>query len=110
MIAKFAAPVFVFKRLRFGFSPFYPHCNFGVSYCFVISLLMSIYKPHYVINDNQSLHKKFLEKLSALPFPAASFSFLFFSIFSTAKHSSEDDNSEDVRLDLFLLEEKGCWW
>ena len=30
MIAKFLLPVFVFKRLRFGFSPFYP-CN---SLCF----------------------------------------------------------------------------
>ena len=70
---------------------------------------MSIYKPQSITNDNLSLHNKFLEKLSALLFPAASFSFLFFSIFSAAKHSSEDDNSEDVRLDLFLLEEEGCW-
>ena len=64
-----------------------------------------MYKPQSVTNDNQSLHNKFWEKLSALLFPAASISFLFFSIFSTAKHSSEDDNSEDVRLDLFLFEE-----
>ena len=98
----------MFKRPRFGFSPFYPHCNFVVSYCFIISLFLSIYKPQSVTNDNQSLHNKFLEKLSALPFPAASFSFLLFSIFSAAKHSSEDDNLEDVRLDLFLLEEEGC--
>ena len=40
---------------------------------------------------------------------SASLSFLFFSIFSAAKHSSQDDNSEDVRLDLFLLEEEGYW-
>ena len=71
---------------------------------------MSIYKPRSVTNDTQSLHNKFLEKLLALPFTAASFSFLFFSIFSAAKHSSEEDNSEDGRLDLFLLEEEGCWW
>ena len=58
---------------------------------------------------HQSLHNKLLEKLSALPFPAASFSFLFFSIFSAAEHSSKDDNSEDVRLDLFFLEEEGRW-
>ena len=36
--------------------------------------------------------------------------FLSFSLpFSATKHSSEDDNSEDVWLDLFLLEEEGCW-
>ena len=28
--------------------------------------------------------------------------------FSATKHSSEDDNSDDVWLDLFLLEEEGC--
>ena len=70
---------------------------------------MSIYKTQSVTNDNQSLHNKFLEKLSALPFPTTSFSFLFSSIFLAAKHSYEDDNSEDVRLDLFLLEEVGYW-
>ena len=36
-------------------------------------------------------------------------SFIFFSIFSVAKHSSEDDNSENGWLNLFLLEEDGCW-
>ena len=46
---------FVFKRLRFGFSPFCPHCNFVVSYCFVISLFLSIYKPQSVTNGHQSL-------------------------------------------------------
>ena len=41
-----------------------------------------------------------------LPF----FPFLSFSLpFSATKHSSEDDNSEDGWLDLFLLEEEGCW-
>ena len=99
----------MFKRLRFGFSPFYPHCNFAVSYCFVISLFLSIYKPRSGTNGHQSLHNKFLEKLSALPFPAASFSFPLFSILSDTKHSSEDDNSEDAWLDLFLLKEEGCW-
>ena len=29
--------------------------------------------------------------------------------FSATKHSSEDENSEDVWLDLFLLEVEGCW-
>ena len=41
--------------LRFGFSPFYSHCNFVVSYFFVISLFLSIYKPHSVTNGHQSL-------------------------------------------------------
>ena len=54
-IAKILLPVFVLKRLHFGFSPFYPHCNFVVSYCFVISLFLSIYKPHSVTNGHQSL-------------------------------------------------------
>ena len=45
-------------------------------------------------------------RVLVLPFLA----FLSFSLpFSAAKHSSEDDNSEDVWLDLFLLEEDGCW-
>ena len=36
--------------------------------------------------------------------------FLSFSLpFSATKHSSEDDNSEDGWLGLFLLEEEGCW-
>ena len=99
----------MFKRLRFGFSPFYPHCNFVVSYCFVISLILSIYKPQSITNDNQSLHNKFWEKLSALQFPAASLSFPFFSIFLVAKHPSKDDNLEDERLKPFLLEGEGCW-
>ena len=60
------------------------------------------------MNINQ-VGNKFLEKLLALPFPVASFSFPFFSIFSATKHSSEDDNSEDAWLYLFLLEEEGCW-
>ena len=37
------------------------------------------------------------------------FSFIFFLPFSATKHSSEDDNSEDGWLDLFLLEEEGYW-
>ena len=36
--------------------------------------------------------------------------FISFSLpFSATKYSSEDDNSEDAWLDLFLLEEEGCW-
>ena len=36
--------------------------------------------------------------------------FLSFSLpFSATKHSSEDDNSEDGWLGLFLLEEEGYW-
>ena len=45
-------------------------------------------------------------RVPVLPF----FPFLSFSLpFSATKHSSEDDNSEDGWLDLFLLEEEGCW-
>ena len=40
------------------------------------------------------------------PFPIF---FHFLSSFSASKHSSEDDSSEDGWLDLFLLEEEGCW-
>ena len=65
--------------------------------------------PQFVTNGHQSLHNKFLEKLSSLPFPAASFLSFSIPFSSAAKHSSEDDNSEDVRLDLFLLEEEGYW-
>ena len=35
--------------------------------------------------------------------------FHFLSPFSTTKNSSEDDNSEDGWLDLFLFEEEGYW-
>ena len=41
-----------------------------------------------------------------LPFPIF---FHFLSPFSVDKHSSEDENSEDGWLDLFLLEEEGYW-
>ena len=71
---------FLSKRIRFGFYPFYPHCNFVVSYCFVISLFLSIYKPQSVTNSNQSLHNKFFwGKLSAPVFPLFSFSLHFLS-------------------------------
>ena len=63
-----------------------------------------LYKLPYIFcnpNFNLSVHTR---------------SFTFFSllsplslIFSATKHPSEDDNSEDVWLDLFLLEEEGCW-
>ena len=78
-IAKLSSPLFVFKQLRFGFSPFYHHCNFVVSYCFVISLFLRIYKPQSVTNRHQSLHNKFLGKLSAPVFPLFSLSLHFLS-------------------------------
>ena len=63
-----------------------------------------LYKPTYTFcnpNFNLSVHKRnfsFCSLLSPLSL-----------IFSATKHSSEDDNSEDVWLDLFLLEEEGHW-
>ena len=45
-------------------------------------------------------------RVPVLPFSLFSH---FLSSFSAAKHSSEDDNLEDGWLDLFLLEEEGCW-
>ena len=45
-------------------------------------------------------------RVPVLPFLA----FISFSLpFSATKHSSEDDNSEDGWLGLFLLEEDGYW-
>ena len=63
-----------------------------------------LYKPTYTFcnpNFNLSVHTRsfsFCSLLSPLSL-----------IFSATKHSSEDDNSEDVWLDLFLLEEEGHW-
>ena len=73
---------------------------------------MSIYKSQFVQNNQlTSLHVDNRETGAAVssllpPFPIF---FHFLSSFSAAKHSSEDDNSEDGWLDLFLLEEEGCW-
>ena len=62
-----------------------------------------LYKPQSIQTE---LH--FTSAIESGSFPAASF-LHFLSPFSTAKHSSEDDNSEDGWLDLFKEEEEGCW-
>ena len=67
-----------------------------------------LYKPTYTFcnpNFNLSVHTR------SFSFSVPVFSFLspLSLIFSATKHSSEDDNSEDVWLDLFLLEEEGHW-
>ena len=94
----------------FGFFPFYPCNNLPILGFFVTSLTLSIYISLSLYKSTDRLY--FGYTLSGRQFPHSflfPFSFLFFSIFLAAKHSSEDDNSEDVRLDLFLLEEDGCW-
>ena len=68
-----------------------------------------LYRPQFVQTFN---HFTSTIQRAGDSFPAASFSSIFLSfslIFSAAKHTSEDDNSEDGGLDLFLLEEEGCW-
>ena len=76
---------------------------------FKFPLALSIYKPQFVQND-QSFHfgnGRWAVVSSLLP-PFSHF--LSFSLpFSATKHSFEDDNSKDGWLDLFLLEEEGCW-
>ena len=94
----------------FVFFPFYPCNNLPILVFFVTSLTLSIYISLSLYKSTDRLH--FGYTVSGRQFPRSflfPFSFLFFSIFSAAKHSSEDDNSEDVWLDLFLLEEDGCW-
>ena len=94
----------------FGFFPFYPYNNLPILVFFVTSLTLSIYISLSLYKSTDKPH--FGNTVSGRQFPRSflfPFSFLFFSIFTVAKHSSEDDNSEDVRLDLFLLEEDGCW-
>ena len=75
-------------------------CNFPLLLAYIS---LSLYKTHLLNVGNtmsgRQLPRSFLSPLS----------FIFFSTFSAAKHFSEDDNSEDVRLDLFLLEEEGRW-
>ena len=70
--------------------------------------LVRLYKPLYgqVVTLTFSIfqHVAFFFRFTV-------FSFLspLSLIFSATKHSSEDDNSEDAWLDLFLLEELGNW-
>ena len=100
-----ATPCLLLLFVFFHFTPvitfrFWFFCNFPYT--------EHLYKSQFV----QINGLDFRYTLSGRQFPRSflfPFSFLFFSIFSAAKHSSEDDNSEDVRLDLFLLEEDDCW-
>ena len=68
-----------------------------------------LYKPQFVQTCNHfTFGNRRWAAVSPL-FPPFSY-FLSFSLpFSATKHSFEDDNSEDGWLDLFLLEEEGCW-
>ena len=101
---------FVVVSTIFGFFRYYSLViAFGFSF-FVISYTLSTY-------INLSLYKRAINSLhftlaiESGSFPTASFLHFISSIspFSAAKHSSEDDNSEDGWLDLFLLEEEGSW-
>ena len=102
-----ATPCLLLLLVFFHFTPV---ITFRFWFFFVTSLTLSIYISLSLYKSTNILH--FGYTVSGRQFPRSflfPFSFLFFSIFSAAKHSSEDDNSEDVWLDLFLLEEDGCW-
>ena len=80
--------------------------------CFVISLTLSTYisLSLYKLSINSShFSSRGQYRDRGGNFAAASSFSHFLSPLSTAKHSSEDDNSEDGWLDLFLLEEEGYW-
>ena len=102
-----ATPCLLLLLVFFHFTPV---ITFRFWFFFVTSLTLSIYISLSLYKSKDRLD--FGYTVSGRQFPRSflfPFSFLFFSIFSAAKHSSEDDNSEDVRLDLFLLEEDSCW-
>ena len=98
-------PVCICFWFFFQFTPviafrFWFFCNFPYT--------EHLYKPQYVQTQiNQFGNRESGATVSPqLPF----LHFLSFSLhFSAAKHSSEDENSEDGWLDLFLLEEEGYW-
>ena len=104
----FHASVFL---LHFFVSSYFNPCNsfcFGfflvISYTLSTDISLSLYKLNFTSLRQYSER----EAVSPLlpPFPIF---FHFLSSFSVVKNSSEDDNSEDGWLDLFLLEEEGCW-
>ena len=65
-----------------------------------------LYKPFLYTLSGDDFFTVNKVRVPFLPF----FPFLSFSLpFSATKHSSEDDNSEDGWLGLFLLEEDGYW-
>ena len=91
------------------FSPFYPCNSLPILFLFDNFIYTEhLYKPQSV---QTSLHFTSAIQRTGCSFPSTSFSEIFLSfslIFSVAKHTSEDDNSEDGWLDLILLEEEGC--
>ena len=97
--------------LQFLVSSDFNPCNiFSFSFFFVISntlstyISLSLYKLNSLHVGNTVSGRQFRRCCLFSPI-----FFHFLSSFSTAKHSSEDDNLEDGWLDLFLLEEEGCW-
>ena len=96
-----ATPCLLLLLVFFHFTPVK---TFRFWFFFVTSLTLSIYISLSLYKSRDRLHLGYT--VSGRQFPRSflfPFSFLFFSIFSAAKHSSEDDNSEDVWLDLSSL-------
>ena len=80
-----------------------------VSVFFVISLALSTYISLSLYKLTINSLRQYSEREAVSPQLPFSIFFHFLSSFSAAKHFSEDDNSEDGWLDLFLLAEEGCW-
>ena len=80
---------------------------FVISYTLSTYISLSLYK---LKSTQLTSRRQYSEREAvSLLLPHFPIFFHFLSSFSTAKHSSEDDNSEDGWLDLFLLEDEGCW-
>ena len=110
-----AAPVLLHFTLLLFLLQFFVSSHFVLVIAFSFSFFGNfiynehLYKPQSVqtCNDFTSTIQR-----AGGSFLAASFPPILFHLpspFSTAKHSSEDDNSEDGWLDLFLLNEEGYW-
>ena len=80
---------------------------FVISYTLSTYISLSLYK---LKSTQLTSRRQYSEREPVSPLlPHFSIFFHFLSSFSAAKYYSEDDNSEDGWLDLFLLEEEGCW-
>ena len=79
---------------------------FLISYTLSTYISLSLYK---LKSTHFTEGRQYSEREAVSPQLPFSIFFHFLSSFSAAKHSSEDDNSEDGWLDLFLLEKEGCW-
>ena len=93
----------------FGFFPIYP-CNSLPILVFFCNFPYTkhLYKPQCVQTQINQFGNR--EPGAAVSLQLPFLHFLSFSLpFSAAKHSSEDENSEDGWLDLFPLEEEGYW-